>query len=562
MKSHSPKRHGVAFWLLAATVLMASYLSPFKGARAASEVTSEVRKAAMSMLDDPLAAEAVFRRHNSFVAKAQLALLLGTELSSRPGIHDEIQSIFEELAGRVHEARKRLAIRLKESGRRRGAEIKPYKMVPYDGTQKSLVLWLKHLTWSAQHGIGIEAETVFVPCEMVRKYEALLRIEEPYDLGSGRKTPETNCKRWFQELPGSLHSYLDKLSKLLARIEGGYSGFYSSFTSRLKYADLRAKQDAAAVRPEVLLGSARGSKECSGVSKTPAAYTNCLENCRRPLEKWAYVGLWNWGKFQALQPDYEEAHADLKRHYIERFSFTPTDAAEAATKALRLFSVEVRWIGMGCPVGSLRHAILTDLPVEEIEQGLDSGRFSVDEWDGGQKFPGEDRNNIEYALGGSLAPEPLLHIAVLRADVLRLLLDRGLDVDQESEWLKKTPLMTAAQHDLEESIAVLLAAGADVNAQTTEHSLTFASRTPLMYAAANASLGVIKRLVAAGADITAKDSRGNQAVDYLDGMLAPPAKQKFFVPVNQREYETMNRVPANWRLSMEDRRIARDLLTP
>jgi ankyrin repeat protein len=131
--------------------------------------------------------------------------------------------------------------------------------------------------------------------------------------------------------------------------------------------------------------------------------------------------------------------------------------------------------------------------------------------------------------------EPLLSLAVDRPEAVRILLAAKEPVDATNSF-GKTPLMTAAQFDDAESLALLLKAGAAVNLQTLlpqeiqgndletgrgapcgKYFIKHGGRTALMYAAANANLAVIQQLMAAGADKALRDSTGLLALDYLQG---------------------------------------------
>ena len=101
--------------------------------------------------------------------------------------------------------------------------------------------------------------------------------------------------------------------------------------------------------------------------------------------------------------------------------------------------------------------------------------------------------------------------ATATARTVTACLEAGADVnaiDDNTWWPRtrgSTPLHSAAQSSRDRAvIAVLLAAGADVNARTRY------GMTPLHVAVgANRNLGVVEELVAAGADLNARDGDGN-----------------------------------------------------
>ena len=74
-----------------------------------------------------------------------------------------------------------------------------------------------------------------------------------------------------------------------------------------------------------------------------------------------------------------------------------------------------------------------------------------------------------------------------------------------STWdRRETPLHRAVGH--EDTVQMLLAYGADVNAKTDE------GVTPLLYAALNGHLKVVDLLIKHGADVNARGTRGNSAL--------------------------------------------------
>ena len=86
------------------------------------------------------------------------------------------------------------------------------------------------------------------------------------------------------------------------------------------------------------------------------------------------------------------------------------------------------------------------------------------------------------------------------AQIARMLLDAGADVNTSGHGDRKdTPLMAAAQSDSEELVKLLLAAGADVEYRN------FYEETPLIDACYEHSLSSVKILLDAGADIEAEN---------------------------------------------------------
>ena len=138
------------------------------------------------------------------------------------------------------------------------------------------------------------------------------------------------------------------------------------------------------------------------------------------------------------------------------------------------------------------------------------------------------------------ADEPLLFAAVRSGEpaIVAALLEAGAPVDATDRAYEQTALMLAAREDEAESVALLIAAGADVNRQTPagavprprlpaenagskgdgivrggwpEHGMRApvpGAKTPLLYAAREGAMAVARMLIEAGADIEQVDANG------------------------------------------------------
>ena len=111
--------------------------------------------------------------------------------------------------------------------------------------------------------------------------------------------------------------------------------------------------------------------------------------------------------------------------------------------------------------------------------------------------------------------------AVKRIDLLKLLLDKGTDVNAQNSF-GKTALMYAIQYGNIDSVKMLVENKANVNLATftsdlsnCAHELSAGNRTPLMYAAWHASDEVVKYLLAHGANADAKDTEGHDYKYYF-----------------------------------------------
>lgn len=117
---------------------------------------------------------------------------------------------------------------------------------------------------------------------------------------------------------------------------------------------------------------------------------------------------------------------------------------------------------------------------------------------------------------------PLMN-AVKRADILKLLIDNGANVNLQNHF-GKTALMYAIQYDNLEAVKILVEHKADINLATyklediqgySEQQLSAGQRTPLMYAAWHASDDIVKYLLSKGANPEAKDTNGHDYEFYL-----------------------------------------------
>lgn len=227
------------------------------------------------------------------------------------------------------------------------------------------------------------------------------------------------------------------------------------------------------------------------------------------LARWSDLGLWNKRLFRAQRAQQKAAIDALASDYRANFGLTETGARRQAAKSADLvFRHRFVFPSGGQPPEppsdrlTLQRMILGGTPAGEIKRFL---------------LKGEHLFTPLPAISHCAPPlEPLLFAALERPDVMRLLLRHGATVDERNGF-GKTALMTAAQFDLLPAARLLLAQGADVNAQTsaTLGNQTFKERSALMYAAENAGMPMIRLLVGAGADVGAVDSAQRNVFNYL-----------------------------------------------
>lgn len=164
----------------------------------------------------------------------------------------------------------------------------------------------------------------------------------------------------------------------------------------------------------------------------------------------------------------------------------------------------------------LKLAIVNQYSKKDIEKIIDAGARI----DTNKKVSTIVDSDVELE-GGRLAEDTFMN-AVRRPDILRLLIERGANINAQNTF-GKTPLMYAIQFGNLESIKILLEHGADINLATfpekTKYSETMikaSNRTPLMYAAWHANSEIVKFLLAKGANPNIKDSEGHDYKYYLE----------------------------------------------
>lgn len=244
----------------------------------------------------------------------------------------------------------------------------------------------------------------------------------------------------------------------------------------------------------------------------------------RPLEAWAMESYPNYRYFQKIINHgigFDRAVEKLTKHYVKAFRVDKDTARRYAHYAM------TPWAAKSFPIDkeTLRYKILSGVPTPKIKTWL------ADKKSKGEKFAEPEMPH---------PADDILMIAVHRPDVLKILIDScsgngeksscsGLNTDINGKnTFGKTALMYAAQYGFTESVKILLAAGADINAQTDEGNqkdsscaddpcIANGSRTALMYAVQEGHLETAKYLVKNGADINLQDSMGMTAYDYLSG---------------------------------------------
>lgn len=127
-------------------------------------------------------------------------------------------------------------------------------------------------------------------------------------------------------------------------------------------------------------------------------------------------------------------------------------------------------------------------------------------------------------------PPLMLALSRHHASVVRVLIDRGADVNFHHTIHDRTPLETAilsAPSDDLSLIELLLDRGADVNLKG------YKSRTPLFTAVSYGEPATIALLLARGADVNARDCEGRTALKLARSMR--PERQQWLLDVGATE---------------------------
>ncbi|KAJ1328888.1 ankyrin repeat domain-containing protein 50 [Microdochium nivale] len=93
--------------------------------------------------------------------------------------------------------------------------------------------------------------------------------------------------------------------------------------------------------------------------------------------------------------------------------------------------------------------------------------------------------------------------------VVKLLLEKGAEIEAKDSEYGRTPLSWAAKNGHEASVKLLLEKGADIEAKDSEYG-----QTPLSWAAENGHEAIVKLLLEKGADVEAKDGSGRTPLSW------------------------------------------------
>ncbi len=235
---------------------------------------------------------------------------------------------------------------------------------------------------------------------------------------------------------------------------------------------------------------------------------NGLAEVQQALQLWSNSGLWQRRTYRQLGTALKQATAELAEWYEKKFGVDSDRAGRAAENAsLRLTSAIMA--GSVYTPGAYLETI-DDFDPQSVElrlRLLDGAPARVIE---GLLAQSPRTGSLKNSWGQ--VSEPALFFALEHPDLVKLLLDHGVDVDETNSF-GKTALMYAAQFNLPGTARILLEAGADPNLRTSDvkHPVScfrfiWISRTALMYAAENADEAMMALLIDSGADPTAVDT--------------------------------------------------------
>lgn len=426
---------------------------------------------------NPAQAITTLRRASSPSAHAWLALVLVATQPQSDRRDREIRSLLGSLQvwlNATHEL---------EPGPSewRGAVSPP---APSDASAQSVSEYFAAYWLNADQGRGLMV-IGNIPCSLIEARPELVQaLSARFGSSMDSTVPRSTC-----EEPGVLPA-LPALDAFVTEVRRHAGDYYDGLgTIRGSY-HIRARQAYLSVR-----------------FRPPTADDGRnISMDRFPLATWAELSRWNWQQFNVLRETFLRARTELARHYQARFRLAPQDAERAAHVGL----CTMEYAGCSRPTMSLRRAILSNAPLDQV-RGLIPERSAPP-----SGYSEQERDAFAF----TNAPEPELMLAATRGDIVRLLLEHGHDPNAANSF-GRTALMTMAQYNDIESARMLIAAGANVHAQTAFHRWDthpfHGARTALMYAAANGSLAMIRLLLDAGADPMMTDSRGLRAAHYLNG---------------------------------------------
>ena len=440
-----------------------------------------VRQAYSFFLDDPHAAEVVFRAHQTLQAKLGLALVLQLA-SNDPKSHEaEISRLLAEVKD-APPGDGRLSVDLSDG---------------YDGSVESMVPFVQ-----------ATAGQVVLPCRLIEKYPSFIVAISAYFYSSQDAfLPTVDCSTSDYPVPVSVDAFAKAVNAF-----GGGAFDRCTGTMRSGFAaDFYVAKVKRMVLPRLLLAETPDGPQAPDWVRLGTV----------PLERWSYNSAWNRAKFLQLKTMFFTARADLASYYQSRFGLPPADAVRAAHFGLWQGLQDWTW-RVQPPPSPLAVAIMDKDAAPSLSDLLHAGA-ALDR---------EEEPVLSLAVVRPAAIAPLLaaHADVNAANTFG---KTPLMTAAQFDSLESLIVFLIAGTDVNAKTLAPenISGNSPLSAATPwggcgDYAISNGERTALMYAAANGSLPVIKALLAAGADRGLQDSQGKTALDYLLGNGPVPANSR------------------------------------
>ncbi|MBU6953268.1 ankyrin repeat domain-containing protein [Hahella sp. HN01] len=358
-------------------------------------------------------------------------------------------------------------------------------------------------------------------CEEMRAQPARVFSEDP-DLGSGGGSPldvDYQCPESLAEQP-----FLQSLKTLSAAFRSEQGSQLCTGTiihAQWRYYHFELLE--AGFAPEMNLARI----EPNDRARNRAATLDYLRY-------WSLESIYNLPYYHEYLQVMQQAETDLAAHYASRFDMDDAKAHAAAQAGVDLFLQRAA----GAYPSSQDHTVapLATLMFNKKAPTLETVRELIIDADQSARLQAlnaalglELPTEIVKALLDSVedvnqGDEPPLFFAVHNPDNVRLLLNKGADVNYQNGF-GKTALYYAIQFNLPESAQTLLDAGAEVNHRyksgpevqyDCRYNITRTLRSPLMHAAQHADAAMLELLIKAGADPSLVDGLGDTALTYAE----------------------------------------------
>jgi hypothetical protein len=479
-------------------------------AKAAEErAVHEVQRAVRLIDKDPRAAERLLRGLNDPQAKTYLAYLYFTKKVLIPNSSKRVDALMNSAISKVQ-----------DSGSL--GEIDNAKHYHYN----SLAMLLDHLRFITE----ASGEDISVPISIAKEHPTEFFDAFAAYWGSSR---DSQCNIVLQPADDILKiPAIKEYFSVLGDIFGTRQGTIRFMFYRNQY----MSQLRASLAPESYLSPS----ESKSKSK-PKSENEVDPQLDAFLEQWSNDELYNKQLYNAWVSGRKPAESALVAFYQNHLKLPPQKASACAARALD--EINTTFLGNYSkytfnetkPSDVYKLFTHKQLSLKEVQELFDKQAPSQDQLGEALRLSILNGHSIDIIdfLVKKEAPltgerEPAISSAVLRPDVVALLLKAGAQAD-EVNALGKTALFEAAQYDDLASCKLLIAAGADVNHKmiptngeeanhannTGDYEYYRGELTPLMFALEYADYPLIKYLLDSGAKKTDLDSQQGGMTFYL-----------------------------------------------